>query len=211
MLPPCLQHLQSQPEVKEAKLEEISGSHLEPLPAVIMPMPAKSEVKQGRGSLKKARKQLSPPLSTSQMAACPLSTSHLCSVELTISGPASIPLAAAHIFSHQPLPNLLPPLLTALKALMQLPESPASCPLPYCSQPVSSFSSHMRWEHQFELLCCHLVLLGGQHNLISALSQACTQSRVRQFLRFVLSSTILMHLSLKCFPLGVRLMLGFIK
>ena len=179
LLPPCLQHLQSEPLVKEAEVQEISGNHLENLPAVIRS--SKSEAKQGRGYLKKAKQ-----LSSSQLAiVCPLTKSHLCSEQLPISGPASVPLAAAHIFSHQPLSNLLPSLLAALRSLMKLPEAPACCPLPYCSQPLSSFSSHMRWEHQFELLCCHLVLLGGQTNLISALSKACTQTRVRQFLRFV--------------------------
>ena len=178
MLPPCLQQLQSKPLAKETKVEEISGSHLETSPALIKS--SKSEAKQGRGSLKKEKN-----LSSSQLAICPLTKSHLCSVQLPISGPASVPLAAAHIFSHQPLSNLLPSLLAALRSLMKLPEAPACCPLPYCSQPLSSFSSHMRWEHQFELLCCHLVLLGGQTNLISALSKACTQTRVRQFLRFV--------------------------
>ena len=197
MLPPCLQHLQSiTPQVKEAKVGEISGDHLEKLPPLILP--AKSESEDRRSSLnsnkasKKAKQLYLPLPSTLQQAFdCPLATSHLCSVELTISGPASVPMAADHIFAHQPLPTLLPTLIAALKALMKLPDSPACCPLPYCSLPLlsSDFSSHMRWEHQFELLCCHLVLLGGQQTLISALVKACSQSRVRQFLRFVLFST----------------------
>ena len=148
--------------------------------------PAKSGSKEGKRPLNlKKSKQLPPP---PPKLFCPLATSHICSVEFTISGPSSVPLVAAHIFDHQPLPSLLPSLLASLTSMMRLPESPSCCPLPYCNLSISSFSSHMRQEHQFELLCCHLVLLGGQQGLLSALIKACNQSRVRQFLRFELLS-----------------------
>ena len=151
--------------------------------------PAKSGSKEGKLPLNlkalKKSKQLPPP---PPKLFCPLATSHICSVEFTISGPSSVPLVAAHIFDHQPLSSLLPSLLASLTSMMRLPESPTCCPLPYCNLSISSFSSHMRQEHQFELLCCHLVLLGGQQGLLSALIKACNQSRVRQFLRFELLS-----------------------